>query len=85
MTTDSPDAKPAEGVPSAPQSPPTSPTEAAIHLKPRPRLFIVACVLMASWIAALIIMFFATVYPNLHKPAPVEKDVNDHSPATMLG
>jgi hypothetical protein len=40
---------------------------------------------MASWIAALIIMFFATVYPNLHKPAPVEKDVNDHSPATMLG
>ncbi len=35
-------------------------------LKPRPRLFFVLLSALALWIAVLIFMYFATVYPQLH-------------------
>jgi len=32
-------------------------------LRPRPRLFVALCVIYALWVAALLVMYFLTVYP----------------------
>jgi hypothetical protein len=56
-------------------------------LRPQKRLFIVLCMVMAAWIAAMVIMFFTTVAPQLHQrnALPRENDLNDHQPTTMVG
>jgi hypothetical protein len=38
-------------------------------LKPRPRLFVFLFVLFVIWIVALIVLYFKTVYPQLHSQA----------------
>ncbi len=37
-------------------------------LKPRPRLLLITSIIMALWIAALIVMYFTTVFPARHRP-----------------
>jgi hypothetical protein len=56
-------------------------------LRPQKRLFIILSVVMGLWIAALVIMYFTTVYPQRHAPTPLphEIDVDDHHPTTMNG
>jgi hypothetical protein len=36
------------------------------RLAPRPLLFKVLCVILAIWMAALLVMYFCTVYPLRH-------------------
>lgn len=38
-------------------------------LKAHPRLFAVLCVIFVLWLAALLILYFKTVYPLRHPPA----------------
>ncbi len=56
-------------------------------LRPQKRLFIILSIIMAMWIAALVVMYFTTVYPQRHAPTPLphENDVDDHQPTTMTG
>ena len=56
-------------------------------LRPQKRLFVILCIVMALWIAALVIMFYTTVWPQLHQhtPLPRENDLNDHQATTMTG
>jgi hypothetical protein len=37
-----------------------------LRLTPRPKLFQVVCVIFALWMAALLILYFWTVYPLRH-------------------
>ncbi len=39
----------------------SEPPPSKSSLKPRPALFVVACVVMAIWIAALVLMYFKSV------------------------
>jgi hypothetical protein len=34
----------------------------------RPRLFVSLCVIFALWMAALLVLYFTTVYPRRHPP-----------------
>ena len=54
-------------------------------LRPQKRLFIVMGIAMLLWIGALLTMYFTTVWPQRHSPAPHEIDVDDHHPTTMTG
>ena len=40
-------------------------------LKPRPRLFAALMLLMALWIAFLLILYFTTVYPKRNQGQPI--------------
>ena len=55
--------------------------------KPQKRLFLILCVCMTLWIAALLTMYFTTVWPQRHAgtPLPREKDVDDHRATTLTG
>jgi hypothetical protein len=57
-----------------------------IGLHPQKRLFIILCIVMVLWIAALLTMYFTTVFPQRHTPTPLprEHDVDDHAPTTMM-
>jgi hypothetical protein len=35
-------------------------------LRPRPRLFVALCAIFALWMAALLILYFLSVYPRRH-------------------
>ena len=37
-------------------------------LRPRPRLFVALCAIFAMWMAALLILYFISVYPRRHPP-----------------
>jgi hypothetical protein len=54
-------------------------------LRPQKRLFIVLSIVMALWIATLVIMYFTTVWPKRHATPSRENDVEDHQPTTMVG
>ena len=47
-------------------TPKARPQAPASPLRPRPRLFAALCVIFALWIAALLILYFITVYPRRH-------------------
>lgn len=52
---------------STPKAPPKAPFKVPVSpLRPRPRLFAILCVIFALWIAALLILYFITVYPRRH-------------------
>lgn len=36
------------------------------QLRPRPRLFVILCVIFAAWMLALIVLYFTTVYSRRH-------------------
>jgi hypothetical protein len=42
----------------------------AIPLKPRPKLFLILCIAFAVWLAALIVLYFTSVYPLRHPAKP---------------
>jgi len=46
-----------------PAAAPPSPAKRVRPLKPRPRLFLVLCILFALWMAALLVFYFKVVYP----------------------
>lgn len=60
---------PAKGPNGAPSRTPLEPRP----LKPQRKWFIVLMVVFAMWVAALLVMYFATVYPN-RKSVPAGSD-----------
>ena len=53
-------------------APPIDPGE--IKLRPQKRLFIILSIIMALWIVALVTMYFTTVWPQRHAPAPLPRE-----------
>ncbi|HWE01674.1 MAG TPA: hypothetical protein VG326_04630 [Tepidisphaeraceae bacterium] len=50
-------------------------------LKPRRGLFVVFAILLVLLFVGMLTMYFTTVYPNRHKPQPVETDQSAEHPA----
>ena len=52
--------------PAAERAPATAPPTNETPIKPRRGLLIVLSILLALWIAAMVVMYFTTVYPQRH-------------------
>ena len=54
-----------------PPAPPPGPITYTTSLKPHPRLLIILSIIFALWVALLLVLYFATIYPTTHKsPLP---------------
>jgi hypothetical protein len=59
----------------AERAPASAPSTNETPIKPRRGLLIVLSIVLALWIAAMVVMYFTTVYPQRHpaKPTPSSK------------
>ena len=52
-------------------------------LKPRPRLFYSLLAVLAAWVIGLLVMYFATVYPNRPLKEKAQADVTETPEGTL--
>ncbi|HEY7089433.1 MAG TPA: hypothetical protein VH518_15150 [Tepidisphaeraceae bacterium] len=60
------------------QKAPPKPDPTRPPLTPRPKLFILLVLIFAAWIAALLTMYFTSVYPERHHPPVTQPVATDH-------